>query len=151
MKGDYKEAQAAIKDLKAGDIRGLEPAMRFLKDDVQEFRSGYLKEYLWRYLSRVSFTERQKERFLQIGRKYLERRMTREFWQMCRFIGQIADAEFAEQVENLAASAHDEGVRQRATLLKAYLKGIEAGEIERQKFNRIVRYGSRQKVTSDEA
>ncbi len=141
MKGDYKEAQAAIEDLKAGDVRGLEPAIRFLKADVQESRSGYLKESTWRYLSRISLTNRQKERLLQIGRKYLERRMSREFWQMCRFISQIVDAEFVEYVHRLAESAKDEDMRQRAALLSAYLQSIEAGENERQKFNRSLHYG----------
>ncbi len=141
MKRDYKEAQEAIEDLKAGDASGIEPAIDFLRADVMEFRSGYLKESIWRYLPRVSLTVRQKERLLQIGRKYLERRMTREFWQMCRFIGQIADAEFTERIQNLAESAKDEGMRQRAALLGAYLQGVETGEKERQRFNRSLRRG----------
>ena len=141
MKGDYKEAQAALEDLKAGQVHGLEPAIHFLKADVQESRSGYLKASIWRYLPRVPHSNRQKERLLQIARKYLERRMTREFWQMCRYISQIADVEFGKYVQHLAESAKDEGVRQRASLLGAYLQSIEAGENERQKFNRRLRYG----------
>jgi hypothetical protein len=136
MKGDYKEAQAAIEDLKSGDVRGLEPAIRFLRADVQESRSGYLKESIWRYLFRCSLTDRQKGRLLQIARQYLERRMTREFWRMCRFINQIADAEFTEYVEGLSESAKDEGVRQRAALLATYLSGTEEGEKERRRFTR---------------
>ena len=139
MKGNYKAAQAAIEELKAGDVRGLDPAIHFLKADVQESRSGYLKESIWRYLPRIPHTTRQKERLLHVARKYLERRLTREFWQMCRFIIQIADAEFTEHVQNLAESAKDEGVRQRAALLWAYLRSIETGENERQKFNRSLR------------
>ena len=141
MKGNYKEAQAAIEDLKAGDVLGLEPAIRFLQDDVHESGSGYLKESIWQYLPRVALTDRQKERLLQIARKYLDRRMTREFWHMCRFIGQIADVEFAGYVQNLGESAKDESVRQRAALLGAYLQSIETGEKERQRFNCGVCYG----------
>lgn len=43
MNGDYKDAQKAVADLKAGDVRGIEPAIHFLNADVIEFRSGYLK------------------------------------------------------------------------------------------------------------
>jgi hypothetical protein len=150
MKVDHKEAAAAIEDLKAGNVRGVESAIRFLKSDVYEFRSGYLKEYLWRYLARVSLTERQKERLLAVARKYLERQITREFWQMCRLISQIADPEFTEYVKNLAESAKHDDVRQRAALLAAYLLGLGEGEKTRRRFNRRVRYGQVE-VTSDEA
>jgi hypothetical protein len=34
-----------------------------------------------------------------------------------------------EYVQNLAESTKDEGVRQRAVLLRAYLQSIEAGEM----------------------
>jgi hypothetical protein len=98
MKRDYKEAQAAIEDLKGGNVRGVEPAIHFLKADVYEFRSGYLKEYLWRYLCRVPLTEGQAERLLQVARKYLERRMTREFRSMCRLVNRIAGEEFTRYV-----------------------------------------------------
>ena len=150
MKGDYKEAEAAIEKLKAGDVRGVEPAIRFLDADVYEFRSGYLKEYLWRYLHRVPLTDRQKGRLLQVARKYLGRQMGREFWQMCRAVSRVADAEFAGDVRGLAESSKDEGVRQRAALLAAYLGGLEEGEKVRRRFTRKVRY-SEDGVTSDEA
>lgn len=149
MKDDYKEAAAAIEDLKAGNIQGIESAIRFLKSDVYEFRSGYLKEYLWRYLSRVPLTKRQKERLLAVARKYLERQVTREFWQMCRFISQIADPEFTECVANLAISAKHDDARQRAAFLAAYLLGLEDGEKARRKFNQMVRHGQ-EETMSDE-
>jgi hypothetical protein len=141
MKGDYKEALEAIELLRSGDAHGVEPAIRFLKADVHEFRSGYLKEYLWRYLSRASFKERQKERLLQVARKYLERQIGREFWPMCRFIRQIADDEFAAYVKDLSASAKDENVRQRASLMAAYLRGMDEGEEERRRLTQKIRYG----------
>jgi hypothetical protein len=150
MKGDYKEAEAAVEKLKAGDVRGVEPAIHYLKADVYESGSGYLKEYLWRYLPRAPLTERQKERLLQVARNYLGRQMGREFWQMCRAAGQIADAEFGEYVRNLAVSAKGEAARQRAALLAAYLAGLEEGERARRRFTRKVRYGE-DGVTSDEA
>lgn len=139
MKSDYKEAQAAIEKLKAGDARGVEPALHFLKTDIYEFRSGYLKEQVWRHLHRASLAEHQRASLLQIARKYLQRRMTREFWQMCRLVSQIADAEFTENIQHLAESAKDPDVRQRASLLRAYLQGVEEGEKERLRFKRLVR------------
>ncbi|HEX6624544.1 MAG TPA: hypothetical protein VF064_12595 [Pyrinomonadaceae bacterium] len=150
MFDDYKEAHAAADDLKAGEVRGVEPAIRFLKADVNEFGAGYAKEDLWRYLSRVPLTGRQKERLLQVARQYLGRRMTREFWQMCRFVGRIADEGFAACVEDLNGASKDEGVRQRASLLAAYLRGPGEGEKERRRFTRRVRYG-KVEVTTDEA
>src|ERR1044072_2093041 len=140
MKGNYRSAAAAIEDLKAGNVRGIELAIRFLKSDVYEFRSGYLKEYLWRYLSRVSLTERQKERLQAVARKYLERQIGREFGQMCRLMSQIADREFRDYVANLVESAKHDEMRQRAALLAAYLLGVEEGERARRRFNRRVRY-----------
>jgi hypothetical protein len=128
MKGDYKEAQAAIEHLKGGDVRGVEPAIHFLRADVYEFRSGYLKEYLWRYLCRVPLNERQAERLLQVARKYLERRMTREFRSMCRLVNRIAGEEFARDVRQLAESSKDEGVSQRAKLMQAYIQSLDAGQ-----------------------
>lgn len=54
-----KLAQKAIEDLKARDVLGIEAAIHFLKAEVIEFRSGNLKEYLWRYRPRVALTEPQ--------------------------------------------------------------------------------------------
>jgi len=128
MKDDYKAAQAAIRDLKSGNVRGIEPAIHFLKADVYEHRSGYLKEYLWRYLIRVPLTERQAECLLQVARKYLQRRMTREFRSMCRLANRIANKAFRESVQELADSASDKEVSARAKLLSAYLTSSQTGE-----------------------
>ncbi len=128
MNSDYKEAKLAVESLKAGDVRGVEPAIRFLKADIYEFRSGYLKEYLWRYLNRVPLTNRQSERLLQVARMYLARQMTREFRSMCRLVHRIADEQFIIDVKNLAESASDERVRRRAQLLSAYIQSLDTGE-----------------------
>lgn len=128
MNSDYKEAQLAIERLKVGDVRGVEPAIRFLKADIYEFRSGYLKEYLWRYLNRVPLSDRQRQRLLEVARKYLARQMTREFRSMCRLVHGIADEEFKIDVGSLAESASDERLRRRAQLLAAYVQSLEAGE-----------------------
>ena len=128
MNSDYKEAKLAVESLKAGDVRGVEPAIRFLKADIYEFRSGYLKEYLWRYMNRVPLSNRQSERLLQVARMYLARQMTREFRSMCRLVHRIADEQFIIDVKNLAESASDERVRRRAQLLSAYIQSLDAGE-----------------------
>jgi hypothetical protein len=128
MSSDYKEAHFAIESLKAGDVRGVEPAIRFLQADIYEFRSGYLKEYLWRYLNRVALNDRQRKRLLSVARKYLSRRMTREFRSMCRLVHRIADEEFIADVQSLAESTTDEGFKRRAQLLRAYIQSLDAGE-----------------------
>lgn len=128
MNSDYKEAQVAVERLKAGDVRGIEPAIKFLKTDIYESRSGYLKEYLWRYLNRVPLSDRQRQRLLEVARKYLARRMTREFRSMCRLVHRIADEEFNLDVQSLAESASDVRVRRRAQLLCAYIQSLDDGE-----------------------
>lgn len=135
MNSDYKEAQFAVESLKVGDVRGVEPAIKFLKTDVYEFRSGYLKEYLWRYLNRVQLSDRQSKRLLEVARKYLARRMTREFRSMCRLVHRIANEEFNADVQSLAESASDERVRRRAQLLWAYIQSLDAGEKLRFRLN----------------
>ena len=128
MNRDYKEAQFAVESLKVGDVRGVEPAIKFLKADVYESRSGYLKEYLWRYLNRVPLSDRQSRRLIEVARKYLARRMTREFRSMCRLVHRIADEEFIIEVQSLAESSSDERIRRRAQLLSASIQSLDAGE-----------------------
>jgi hypothetical protein len=62
MNSDYKEAKFAVESLKVGDVRGVEPAIKFLKADVYETRSGYLKEYLRRYLNHATSLEAPRTR-----------------------------------------------------------------------------------------
>lgn len=46
--------------VRQNDPAALEAAVRFLEADPYHFRSGYLKDYLWRWLPRCLFRYRQK-------------------------------------------------------------------------------------------
>lgn len=105
----------------------------YLERNDYRFRTGYVKEYYWRYLKQQELTLLQKHRLQKVAIQYLRQRMQREFWYMCRCIQQIADDNFRQHVLQLTNSP-DAAIRKRASFLNEYLKGAEAGEHERKKF-----------------
>jgi hypothetical protein len=127
---DYQHVQALVVHLKRGRATHLESIIRFLEEDPYTDGSGYLKEKIWRYLRRVELTEEQKERLRRTALQYVAIRLSREFFYMCRFITGIATEGLKEQVRALEGSP-DERVRHRASLLAAYLEGINQGEAAR--------------------
>jgi hypothetical protein len=127
------EAKKALTDIDDGNLRGIDSIIAFLQADEYDFGSGYVKERCWHLLKRVRLNETQKRRLRVLGIRYLQRRMRREFWYMCRFMPMIADDGFRSQVDELANS-NELNVRDRAILLQAYLLGPEEGERMRQQF-----------------
>jgi hypothetical protein len=115
-----------------------EALVRFLEKDPFCFRSGYMKERYWRLLKRLSLTETQKKRLRKVAIAYLDKPMSREFWQMCRFVWTIADEPFRHDINRLTKSK-DTGVQQRAAFLSAYLESPEQGAAVRNEFRRAVR------------
>lgn len=105
----------------------------FLARDEYRFRPGYRKEYYWHHLKQQELTAAQKHRLQNIALNYLQQRMRREFWYMCRCLQPIADEGFRQQVWQLTNSP-DGAISKRASLLNEYLKGAEKGEEERKKF-----------------
>src|SRR5438552_3052486 len=130
----FDETIKAIVELKKGNYRNLETIIRFLEKDEYRFGSGYLKEQVWKTLAKVNLTERQKERIFNIAISYLNKRMQREFWYMCRFVYRISNDNFKRNVENLAKS-ENKGVNIRANLLLAYLINPNIGEEKRHEFH----------------
>jgi predicted glycosyl hydrolase (DUF1957 family) len=110
-----------------------ENIIRFLEADDYRFRSGYAKEYCWQRLKQLELTERQKRRLRDVALQYLQKRMKREFWYMCRFIRRISDDAFRTQVQQFVNSRAIE-VSKRASFLAAYLESIESGEAVRMQF-----------------
>ncbi len=121
------ELRIAARGIREGNSRYAGAIIQFLDKDEYRFGSGYAKEYAWKMLKRADLTEKQKEQLRNIALRYLQKRMQREFWYMCRFIHRIADEAFRARVKQLSASK-DEKVRQRAALLLAYFESSEKGE-----------------------
>ena len=113
--------------------RDPERMIRYLERDEYRFRSGYVKEAIWRRLNAAELSGLNRRRLLEVAMRYLQKRMNREFWYMCRFISRIADDEFRARVAKLAES-RDELIRKRASLLLPYFQSSEAGEAAREKF-----------------
>jgi len=128
-----QELRRAYTGLLEGDAKKADPLIRFLEKDEYKFGTGYAKELIWRNLKRVKLTDNQKQRLRKVAMTYLNKRMQREFWYMCRFIHLIADDTFRSQVKTLTESK-DGKVRQRASLLYAYLQSDAQGERVRRDF-----------------
>ena len=124
--------------LKDGQPRAVEEAIQFLNDDSYSHGSGYVKEECWHAISDAPLSVRQRERLQHAALKYLDRRISREFWYMCRAMAQLAEGSFREAVDQFIAT-RTQAARKRATLLRAYLDGIEKGEQTRLAFIREAR------------
>jgi hypothetical protein len=107
--------------------------IRFLDRDVYRHGSGYANEAAWHLLKSSVLTSSQRRQLQEIALRYLHKRMTREFWYMCRFICRHADDAFRARVDRLADSK-DRLVQKRASLLRAYLESPAAGEEAHREF-----------------
>ena len=119
--------RANIQKLKAGNQNGVEEIILFLEKDYYSHGSGYLKEKAWKYLRRADLNEIQKARLCAVAISYVQTRLCREFFPMCRCICLIADENFREQI-NLLENSRDLDIQRRAKLLGAYLQSLEFGE-----------------------
>ena len=128
-----KNYRAFGQQLKTGDIRHIEQIIQLLEDE--EHRPGYavFKQNIWSYLKKAHLNEQQKRRLRNAVLGYLNRRMTRDFWAMAKFIGTIATDELRSRVQELAQGS-DRQIRTRALLLSGYLEGPESGAQARQEF-----------------
>lgn len=120
--------------LKEGNLAFVEPIISFLERDVYSWGFGYKKEKIWRYLVRIELTEKQKGRLRKVALHYIETRISREFYPMCRFVRGIADDRFAESVRELQKSS-DQRVQNRGIIMSAYLQSISQGEAARSCFH----------------
>src|SRR4030095_5537329 len=112
---------------------GVDVLIRFLERDDYRRRTGYAKEYAWQLLKRAELNGSQRRRLQEGALRYLQKRMRREFFYMCRFIHRIAVDDFRAQVALLVQSK-DAFVSKRASLLQAYFSGPESGEASRREF-----------------
>ena len=85
------------------DSAETETAIAFLESDPWFFRSGYMKQIIWRRLKRSSFSAAQQRGLEQVALTYLQKRVYQEFWEMVRFVRVRGSSEFWNLVAGLAA------------------------------------------------
>jgi hypothetical protein len=108
------------------DPVAIDAAVIFLVADPYHFRSGYLKERLWRSLKHCTLTAKNKKRLEKAALIYLDRRISREFWRMCNAMAQLGGPEFWSEVSIRAqAQGTPEGLR--ALYLLTFGANIHAG------------------------
>ncbi|WP_374579910.1 hypothetical protein [Pseudoduganella sp.] len=128
---------AMLERVRSGDPDAVEAAVQFLLADPYHFRSGYLKERLWRWLAHLPLGAGARQRLERAALAYLQRRICREFWAMCKAIPRIAGASFWREAAAQAWPAHGAAstpVAQRALLLLAHGASVQAGALARQRF-----------------
>lgn len=141
----YPGGGAMLNKVRAGDRVALELALRFLEVDPMHFRSGYLKEHLWRWLAHLALSRPVRRRLEAAALAYLDRRVSREFWAMAKTMHRIAGSDFWLKVANAAESA--ESPRNlRALYLLVHGADLHAGAmVRRQLFHKWLQehYGGR--------
>lgn len=123
--------------LKKAEPSIFEDVLQFLVDDSREFGSGYLKEMIWRYITRYPLKPKDIERLEFAALKYLERPMTPEFKRMCFAMARIATPAFWEIVKS-KLDTENPRVKVNAACLYPYSNGLNSGEKNRQEWKSIL-------------
>lgn len=103
----------AAAQLRLGNTGGLESVVQFLEADPWFFRSGYLKDDLLKYVSRVPLDAPYRARLQRVVLNAIDLRDRREFSRYCRLASVVQDEKFRAQVEERLKS-DDEGISRRA-------------------------------------
>jgi hypothetical protein len=119
--------------VRQNDPRALEATLRFLEADPYHFRSGYLKQDLWRWLARCELSVPGKARLENAALAYLDRRISREFWAMCKTMSVLGSSRFWIAVSNAALEADSPRAR-RALYLIVHGANIHSGARMRREF-----------------
>ncbi len=132
---------AVLARVRGGDPLAVDAAVQFLLADPYHFRSGYLKERLWRWLANQTLSTSALNRLERAALSYLDRRICREFKSMCKAMARIGRAQFWSRVAEHAfpaAAATDAGaVAKRAALLLAYGSNVHAGSQAHRRFKHL--------------
>ncbi len=124
----FAEADAMVAHLKSSDATAVERSIQFLERDEYIYGTGYVKEKLWRRLRHVTLTETHKARLRKVALLYVQRRLTREFFPMCRFISFIGCEEPLRKKLVQLEGHGDAMTWRRAALLLAYCESVPNGE-----------------------
>ena len=108
------------------DPGALDAAVKFLLADPYHFRSGYIKEYLWRWLQHCKLSLSHRNSLESAALLYLERPISREFWSMCKAMARLGRSEFWSKV-SARASAIGTPEAFRASCLLTYGANVHAG------------------------
>lgn len=132
---------AMLERVRSGDPAAVEAAVRFLLADPYHFRSGYLKERLWRWLANLQLSVGARNRLERAAMAYLDRRIGREFWAMCKAMARIGRPAFwigvsarAVGVPATGAAVPAGNIALRAALLMAHGASVHAGSEARRRF-----------------
>ena len=117
---------ASLSKVRERDPVSVELAVRFLLADPYHFRSGYTKQYLWRWLVRIPLSRHQRGMLEQAALKYIDRKVSREFWNMAKAMHKIARPGFWLEVGSRVDSA-DQCKHRRALLFLLFGANIHAG------------------------
>ena len=133
----FPGGEERLKRIRENDPIAIESAIQFLLADPYHFRSGYLKEYLWHWLQHCPLSNSDKHKLEQAALLYLKRRITREFWAMCKAMARLASAKFWIDVA-LYTKQSNTPEAFRALYLLAHAANIQAGSILRRSIYRTV-------------
>jgi hypothetical protein len=122
----YPGGDDALLGLRTCEQAAIQAAVDFIVADPHHFRSGYTKEYVWARLTQCALLPSDVERLCDAALGYLQRRVDRSFWSMCRAMSRLASPGFWRRVEGLAA-AGVEPVSARASYLFVFKQGAVAG------------------------
>jgi hypothetical protein len=132
----YPGGDASLDALKRHESGAIQLAIDFLDADPHHFRSGYTKEEVWRRIRNTPIIVTDKSRLEEIAVRYLDRRISREFWAMSRVMSVIASGDFWVRVRGLAESEVEPKKTRAAYLLtnkvlrlavRIELRSIESG------------------------
>ena len=101
----------------------LETAIELLPPEIHSFGSGYLKEVIWQRLKRACLSAEQLRRIDTIALSYLDHRLRREFWSMCRYAVFRGSQRFWDDIERMASKG-EAPQREKAGWLLAAKRGI---------------------------
>lgn len=90
---------------KLDDQEAIEFSLVFLEKDPKFFRSGYIKEEILTRIKRSELSDKQHRRLLAILLDAINRRGSKEFKYYCRVAGFIADLEFIQTLNHIAATS----------------------------------------------
>jgi hypothetical protein len=125
----------ALGRVRYNDPNALDAAVKFLVADPYHFRSGYIKEYLWHWLQHCRLSPSHRNSLESAALLYLERRISREFWSMCKAMARLGRSDFWSKV---AARAQVIGTPEafRASCLLTYGANVHAGANLRRSIHR---------------
>ncbi len=133
----FEECYDINNGIRSCSKNAIDASISFLMADPYYFRSGYVKEFIWRYLPSCRLTETQRNKIEKSIENYLERQICREFWYMCRAMNRIGSKEFWNSVKETIVNSTSKK-QLRAKCLYEYRENISTGERIRKQIYRLI-------------